>query len=278
MRRRTVLASAASGALGLALGATPPGAAAQGATPAADASPGGTPGGRETATFVLVHGAWHGGWCWNKVAPLLRAAGHDVFTPTLTGLGERAHLLAPEIDLATHVDDILGVLEYEDLDNVVLVGHSYGGMVISGVAERAAPRLAWLVYLDAFLPEDGKALRDYAPGDVLDGMVESQGDGWRLPSFMGAADFGVTDPVDAAWVDARLGDQPYKTFTQPLALAAGPGDGLRRAYILTTQDTFVPHAARAKQAGFAYRELFAAGHDSMVTQPAELVGLFLGLV
>lgn len=232
----------------------------------------------EKATFVLVHGAWHGGWCWNKVVPLLRAAGNDVFTPSLTGLGERVHLLAPEIDLTTHIADILGVLEYEDLNNVVLVGHSYGGMVISGVAARAGSRLAQLVYLDAFLPEDGKALRDYAPGEVLDEMVNTQGDGWRLPSYMVAADFGVTDPDDAVWVNARLGDQPYKTFTQPLDLAGNSSDDIRRAYILTTQDTFVPHAARAKRDGFEYVELFSAGHDSMVTRPAELVELFLNLV
>lgn len=247
-------------------------AGAEGATPTGEPQP------MRKAAFVLVHGAWHGGWVWKKVVPLLRASGHDVFTPTLTGLGERVHLLARDVDLTTHIDDVLGVLEYEDLSDIVLVGHSYGGMVISGVAERAHGRLAHLVYLDAFLPEDGKALRDYAPGDVLDKMANSKGDGWRLPSFMFARDFGVTDPDDAAWVNARLGDQPYKTFTQPLDLAADTGHAIQRAYILTTQDTFVPHAARAKQAGFAYRELFTARHDSMVTQPAELVELFLGLV
>ena len=232
----------------------------------------------EKATFVLVHGAWHGGWCWKEVVPLLREAGHAVFAPTLTGLGERVHLLAPEIDLTTHIDDVLGLLEYEDLTNVVLVGHSYGGMVISGVAEQAASRLAQLVYLDAFLPENGMALRDYGPGEVLDEMVKTQGDGWRLPSFMFAADFGVTDADDAAWVNARLGDQPYKTFTQPLDLAGNSGADIRRTFILTTQDTFVPHADRAKQDGFDYHELFSAGHDSMVTQPAELVELFLSPV
>ena len=247
-------------------------AGAEDATPADDSR------NREKPTFVLAHGAWHGGWCWKKVVPLLRAAGHDVFAPTLTGLGERAHLLAPEIDLATHVDDVLGVLEFEDLDHVVLVGHSYGGMVVSGVAARAGPRLARLVYLDAYLPEAGKALRDYEVGAALDEMANARGDGWRLPSFGVAQDFGVADQDDAAWVDARLGDQPYRTFTQPLDPAADAGDGIRRAYILTTQDRFVPHAARAKQAGFDYYELFSAGHDSMVTQPAALVEVFLDLV
>jgi pimeloyl-ACP methyl ester carboxylesterase len=162
-RRHFVLAASVAGTA-MATGSVRSGGAEE-AAPAAASQ------GREKPAFVLVHGAWHGGWCWKKVAPLLRAAGHDVFTPTLTGLGERVHLLASEIDLATHVDDVLGVLEYEDLTNVVLVGHSYGGMVISGVAERAGSRLARLVYLDAFLPENGKALRDYAPGEVLDEMV-----------------------------------------------------------------------------------------------------------
>jgi pimeloyl-ACP methyl ester carboxylesterase len=232
----------------------------------------------EAGPFVLVHGAWHGGWCWNKMIPLLRAAGHAVFAPTLTGLGERAHLLAPGIDLSTHVDDVVGVLEYEDLNDVILIGHSYGGMVISGVAERAASRLRHLVHLDAFLPEDGKAVWDYGPGDVLDEMANSQGDGWRLPSYMTAADFGVTDPDDAAWVDARLGAQPYKTFTERLVLTAGAGDGVSRSYILTTQDLFVSHADRARENGFDYHELLSAGHDAMITRPAELVELLLPTV
>jgi pimeloyl-ACP methyl ester carboxylesterase len=227
------------------------------------------------ATFVLVHGAWHGGWGWKKVAERLRAIGHDVFTPTLTGLGERAHLLAPDIDLTTHIEDVLGVLEYEDLVNVVLVGHSYGGMVIAGVADRAPSRIATLVYLDAFFPETGKALRDYLPGDALDEMVSSQGDGWRLPSPWNAKDFGVTDEEDAAWANARIGDQPYKTFTQPLEFAASFNDDMRGAYIRTSQDSYVSHAARAREHGFDYFELLTAGHNSMMTQPAELVEVLL---
>lgn len=232
----------------------------------------------EKLTFVLVHGAWHGGWCWNRVVPLLRTAGHDVFAPTLTGLGERVHLLAPEINLTTHIDDIVALLEYEDLNGVVLVGHSYGGMVISGVAERAAERIAQLVYLDAFLPENGKAMLDYSPAEVLNEMVNTKGDGWRLPSFLFAKDFGVTNIEDVDWVNSRLGDQPYKTFTQPLDLASGSSDYIQRAYVLTTQDTFITHSVRARQQGFAYRELFSAGHDSMVTQPDELVALMLELM
>lgn len=224
-------------------------------------------------TFLLVHGAWHGGWCWGKVAKRLRAIDHEVFTPTLTGLGERAHLLAPDIDLTTHIEDVLGVLEYEDLRDVVLVGHSYGGMVIAGVADRAPSRVAMLVYLDAFFPESGMALRDYLPGDALDEMVNSQGDGWRLPSPWDAKDFGITDKEDAAWTNARIGDQPYKTFTQPLDLAGN--DQITGAYIRTSQDRYVSHAVRAREHGFDYFELLTAGHNSMMTQPAELVALLL---
>jgi pimeloyl-ACP methyl ester carboxylesterase len=115
------------------------------------------------ATFVLIHGAWHGGWCWKKLTPLLRAAGHEVYTPTLTGLADRAHLLSPQIGLNTHIADISALLEYEDLHNVILVGHSDGGMVITGVAEVAAQRLAHLVFLDAFVPQDGQSLFDTIP-------------------------------------------------------------------------------------------------------------------
>src|SRR3712207_5745958 len=114
--------------------------------------------GKAMTTYVLVHGAWHGGWCWKKVVPLLRTAGHEVYTPTLTGLGERAHLLSPTITLDTHILDVVNVLEYEELLDVVLVGHSYAGAVISGVADRAPTQVAQLVYLDAFVPRDGEAL------------------------------------------------------------------------------------------------------------------------
>jgi len=231
-------------------------------------------------TFVLVHGAWHGGWCWKKLTPLLRAAGHEVFTPTLTGLGERAHLINPQINLDTHIQDITNVLEYEDLQNVILVGHSYGGMVISGVAAKAEARLAQLVYLDAFLPENGKALQDYAP--PLAELVDAQGAGWRLSSaWMGTPTemFGVKDSADLAWLTPRLGDQPYGTFTQPVQLAANPSKSLRQSYIhLTKGPPFEEAAGRAKQQGLRMYELFSAGHDAMVTQPKALAKILFELV
>ena len=226
----------------------------------------------KSATFVLVHGAWHGGWCWKKLTPLLQDRGHRVFAPTLTGLGERAHLLSPAVDLATHVQDIIALLEYEDLRDVVLVGHSYAGMVIAGVAEKAASRLTQLVYLDAFLPENGKAIKDYAP------LNPTRDDGWRVPVPGMPPRFGVTDQEDVAWMEARLGDHPQKTFTDPARLSSAQSS-LRRSYIHCSQAPFFSEAAdRAKREGFRFRELLVAGHDAMITQPRALATILVDLL
>jgi pimeloyl-ACP methyl ester carboxylesterase len=224
-------------------------------------------------TFVLVHGGWHGGWCWKKVTPLLRAAGHQVFTPTLTGLGERSHLLGPQVGLDTHIQDVAAVLEYEDLASVVLVGHSYGGMVIAGVVQKVTRRLAELVYLDAFLPEHGKCLLDYGP------PFPTREDGWRVPPPGPPQAFGVTDAHDIAWMAPRLGDGPLRCMTQPADLSADRAGGPRQTYIqCTTYGPFVEAADRAKRQGFRHRELLTAGHDAMITQPNELAELLLELV
>jgi pimeloyl-ACP methyl ester carboxylesterase len=231
------------------------------------------------ATFVLVHGAWHGGWCWKKVVPLLRNADHTVFTPTLTGLGERAHLLAPTIDLTTHVNDILSLLEYEDLQQVILVGHSYAGMVISSVAAVAGQRLRHLVYLDAFVPESGEAVIDYFAPGTFEAPTQAHGDGWRLPKpDMSVSDiFGVTAPTDLAWMRTRIGDHPYKTLTQPVLLTTPTERALQHTFIQTSMD-FTEAANRAMQRGYRYYALLSADHDAMVTQPAELAQIFLELV
>ncbi len=245
------------------------------------------------ATFVLVHGAWHGGWCWRKVTPLLRAAGHEVYTPTLTGLGERVHLASPEIGLSTHIQDVVNVLEYEDLREVVLVGHSYGGMVIAGVADRAAERLAHLVYLDAFVPADGQALVDLIGQEgrqYLEARVRTEGDGWRLPSIAPVAwevvlreNWAITNEADARWMVERLGPQPFKTFTEPVRCTNATAAALRRTFIRCTGDppdrTFsgVAEEARRPNSGWRYREV-ATCHDAMVTKPQELADLFLEVV
>ncbi|MEO8392986.1 MAG: alpha/beta hydrolase [Chloroflexota bacterium] len=223
-------------------------------------------------TFVLVHGAWFGGWCWKKLIPLLGAAGHPVYTVTLTGLGERSHLLAPEIDLNTHINDVSAVLEYENLNNVVLVGHSYGGMVISGVEQESHSRLLGLVYLDAFLPEDGKALADYAP------VPPTRDDGWRVPPAGPPSEWGPTDAVDIAWMAARLGDQPLATFTQPVQLPVDYSDSLSHTFIQCTEAPFFAEAgARAQQVGFHYSDMLSipAGHAAMISQPEALSELLL---
>ena len=171
-------------------------------------------------TFVLVHGAWMGGWCYKRVARLLRQAGHEVYTPTLTGLGERAHLINRAIDLDTHVQDILGVIRCEELSDVVLCGHSYGGMVITGVAEQLAAKIRSLVYLDAFVPENGKSLLDYLPaeqsGQMRDDAAQN-GEGYKITPVPAAA-FAV-NAQDAAWVDAMSVKQPLATFEQKLEVS-----------------------------------------------------------
>jgi pimeloyl-ACP methyl ester carboxylesterase len=232
------------------------------------------------ATYLLIHGAWHGGWCWRRVVPLLRAAGHEAFTPTLTGLGERAHLLTRDVGLDTHAQDVVGVLEYEDLRDVVLVGHSYGGMVITAVAERAAERVAHLVYLDAFVPRDGQSLVDLLGPDMLAVVTEqarSQGEGWKLPAFP-AEHLGVAKEQDLAWVRSKLELHPFKTMLDKVRLANPDAAKIARTYIYCSQPAMGPFgqfAERARaEAGWRYREI-ATGHDAMVTEPERLSELLM---
>jgi len=233
------------------------------------------------ATFVLVHGAMHGGWCWKRVVPLLRAADHDVYAPTLTGLGERAHLAHAGIDLDTHVQDVVGVLAYEDLDRVVLVGHSYAGTVVAGVADRLPGRIAHLVYLDAAVAGDGQAVLDLFPPEFQAAeraLVEAEGDGWRWPPPDPSV-WGIMDPEDAAWVRAKLVPQPFETFTQPLRLVNPAGFAGPKTYIACVaaghdgwRDAMVERART--EPGWRYREL-ATGHDAMITAPREVADLLL---
>lgn len=233
-------------------------------------------------TYILVHGAWHGGWCWKRVVRLLRGAGHEVLTPTLTGLGEREHLLSADIGLDTHVNDVLGVLKYEDLRNVVLVGHSYGGMVIAGVAEKAAERIAHMVYLDAFVPGDGQSLVDFQPPEVLAGFkkkVLGEGDGYKLPSFSAEA-FGLRNEEDLAWVRPRLNPHPFKTKLDAVHLSSPRAAAIPRTYIHCSNregGPFVQFAERFRNdSSWQYREI-ATGHDAMITEPEKLTDLLLEL-
>ena len=228
-------------------------------------------------TYVLVHGAWHGGWCWAKVARLLRDAGHEVYTPTLTGLGERAHLARPEVDLETHIQDVVAMLEAEELRQVTLVGHSYGGMVISGVAARTTGRIGHLVYLDAFVPETGKSLLDYL-GERAAAMREAaaaHGEGWKLPSFPPER-FGVTSQRDTEWLNKHLVAQPLQTFEQPLAAAGG--DKLKRSYVYCSKPamgTFDQFAERLRDdRKWTFHDV-KTGHDAMVTAPGEIAKILM---
>lgn len=233
------------------------------------------------ATFVLVHGAFHGGWCWRRLVPLLRAGGHEVFTPTLTGLGERAHLAHPEVDLDTHIRDVTSVFEFEDLRDVILVGHSYGGMVITGVAGCAAERLAHLVYLDAFVPEPGQSLADLiGPAGVADAQekARTEGEGWLVPPFP-VERFGIFSEDDVRWIGPKLVPHPIKTFLTPVRVT-NPGFGvLPRTFIYCNRPPmgfFEPFAQKARARNWRFHVL-AAGHDAMVTAPREVAALLLGI-
>ncbi|MCH2202013.1 MAG: alpha/beta fold hydrolase [Fuerstiella sp.] len=235
------------------------------------------------STYLLVHGAWHGGWCWKRVSSLLRAAGHDVFTPTLSGLGERQHLMTRDIGLETHIQDVLGVLEFEDLRQVILVGHSYAGMVIAGVAERAADRIARMVYLDAFVPEDGKSLADYQPPEIwqmFEEKTETEGDGFRLPCLFPIEAFGVTGEDDLAWVRPRLTPHPLKTKSDTVQLGNPETSHIAHSYIYCSDPAvgvFDQFASRVQHdASWTYSEL-ATGHDAMITAPDRLTKLLLEL-
>ncbi|GAA4549082.1 alpha/beta hydrolase [Pseudonocardia xishanensis] len=221
--------------------------------------------------FVLVHGAQHGGWCWRRVADRLRAQGHTVHTPTLTGLGERAHLLSAEVGLSTMVRDVVGVLEAEELRDVVLVGHSFGALPVLGAADLAADRIRRIVLLDGLVVEPGHPAFDaLAPDTVVQREADARrrGHGIAIPVASPKA-FGVTDPEDAAWVARRLTPQPLRSYREPLALEGPLGNGLPVVYLHCTAPEYTAIAAGhtvVKDAGWEWRDL-AASHDAMITAP-----------
>jgi pimeloyl-ACP methyl ester carboxylesterase len=226
------------------------------------------------ATFLVAHGAWSAGWAWKKMRPLLRSRGHELFTPTHTGLGERSHLASPAIDLETHIADNLGVLKFEDLKGVVLIGHSYGGMVATGVADQARERIAKLVYIDAFAPKDGDSVFSLTP-DRRSAMVDAankSGDGWKMPANPMPPD---TPEADQAWAMPRRMPQPIKTFEQKLRLRHGEL-ALPRHYIYCTRrppdDRFRPFYERAKREGWGHDEIDAS-HNPHITAPDALAAL-----
>src|SRR5258705_105965 len=205
------------------------------------AGAGGTAAKAQTAaqTFVLVHGAWHGGWCWSRGADRLRAAGRQGFTPTQTGLGERKHLLSKDITLDTFTKDIFNVIEAEELSNVILVGHSFGGLSISGIADAMPDKIRHLVYLDSLMVEGGKSPFDNLPPDIVAARrkaAEETSGGLSLPAPPPSV-FGISDAKDTDWVKRRLTPHPLNTYTSPLNIKGPVGNNLPRTYIACTNPT-----------------------------------------
>lgn len=232
------------------------------------------------ATFLIVHGAWTGGWFWKKLRLLLQSEGHDVFTPTCTGVGERNHLGSREVDLDTHITDILNVLEFEDLHDVALIGHSYGGMVATGVADRAAERIRQVIYIDAFVPRNGESVQSLLPEERTQALdaIRLQDEGQGIPPNPMPPD---TSEVDTAWAVPRRMMQPFRTFVQPIQLK-GKVDALPRTYLYCTRpgpgDTFRQFAERARNdAAWTYIEIDSS-HNPQVTMPEELARLLCNLV
>jgi pimeloyl-ACP methyl ester carboxylesterase len=230
--------------------------------------------------FVLVHGAFHGGWCWRDVAVRLRAADHEVFTPTLTGLGERHHLASTETDLETHVQDIVGVIDWEDLHDIVLVGHSYGGMVIGATADRRGERVKAIVYLDALIPRDGMSVFDFNPPERRDESRKAAEtfNGWQIPART-AAYYGVSDAAQQDWVDGKCVPHPLKCMTGKPSLSTDPHAGIaRRAYVLCTDPPLVYmrqfYDWALAEGDWICREI-ATGHDLMVTEPKAVSDILL---
>lgn len=231
------------------------------------------------ATFLFVPGAWLGGWCWRDVALPLRAAGHTVITATLTGLGERAHLISPEIGLDTHVADIVALVHHGELRDVTLIGHSYGGTVITAVAERIPEHIRRLVYLDASIPRDGESNNDVI-GTEMAGQLRasaiSEGDGWQVPPapYVVAR---LSDETLRSWVAARLTPHPLRAFDDPVHLRSPAAAALPRAFIRTTQSPLYDRLlAYARDAGWYCREI-GGGHYSMFTQPAVVASALMEL-
>jgi pimeloyl-ACP methyl ester carboxylesterase len=231
------------------------------------------------ATFVLVHGAWHGSWCWQRVRRKLQAAGHEVFTPTLTGVGDRSHLNSPQVTLETHIKDVENLIRWEDLSDVILVGHSYGGMVVTGVADRLPDRIRALIYLDAFVPDDGDSLISLLPDNqrvqILEG-TNATGEGWKVPPI--PAEVFAVNEADCTWVDGQCTMQSLATFSEPIRLTGGVDRIADVTYVLASRfemdSPFPPFMEKATAKGWKIGVL-PCGHDVMIDMPGEVTELLL---
>jgi len=219
--------------------------------------------------FVLVHGAWGGSWMWARLAQLLRTQGHEVFTPSLSGIGERAHLASSGVDLSFHTQDVLQTIEYERLSDFVLVGHSYGGMVVTAVADRVAEKIRSLVYLDAFVPKDGQSALDLVRPEMREKILALPG--WQIPP---PPPQGMTDQDEIAWIEGRRNPQPVGTFKEKVSVK-GNYKG-KRSYIFCSgysPTTFAPFAAAIKgDKAWRYHEL-PTHHYPQISMPRELAAL-----
>ena len=230
---------------------------------------------------MLVHGAWHGGWCWRLVADRLAAAGHRVFCPTLTGLGERAHLLTREVNLSTHITDVVGLLEAEELSDVVLCGHSYGGIVITGVAARAKARLRQLVYLDSAIVEDGESWSTaHTPQVQADRRKLAEHNGGLSLPVPKADVFGLREPKELEWVQRRMTPHPFAPYDQKMDWGGPVGNGVPKLYVDCTEPAYAGLApvklkVRGNPRDWPCVEL-RTGHDAMVSAPDETAKLLLG--
>jgi pimeloyl-ACP methyl ester carboxylesterase len=261
LTRRAVLASAGAGA----------GAAALDGTPARAKT-------AQRKTFVLVHGAWHGGWCWRRVSDLLEQQGHKVFTPTLTGVGERSHLMSKDINLDTHITDVINVIKWEDLKDICLVVHSYGGWPGSGALEQIGDRVSSIVWLDAFKPENGQRGFDFASDfsrKALLAAVEKGEPGRPGPK----AEVFQVNEKDRAWVDSKLTPQPNGVALQPIKLTGAREKVAKKAYIRAPKypQLAFDQALEECKADKSWRtfETTEAGHDVMVDAPQWLVDVLL---
>jgi pimeloyl-ACP methyl ester carboxylesterase len=231
---------------------------------------------RVEQTIVLVHGAWHGGWCYRRVADLLCRSGHRVYTPTLTGLGERSHLLSRSINLSTHITDIANVIRWENLEQIVLVGHSYGGMVVTGVADAMTDRISALVYLDAFLPTAGKSFHDIVPAELAHAQVQSASASNGLSvAPVPAAAFNVNE-ADRSWVDSLCTPHPLATLTQPIELTGSHARIGTKSYVLATENPIPLFQRFARSMGsdrscVSYE--LTCGHDVMVDLPEQTAAI-----
>jgi pimeloyl-ACP methyl ester carboxylesterase len=230
-----------------------------------------------STTFVLVHGAWGGGWQWRRLADRLRSRGHSVFTPTLTGLGERVHQLHPGVDLSLHIADVLGVIKYESLGNIVLVGHSYGGFVASGVAEVIPGKIRSLVFLDAFVPRNAEALVEIVQPAVQEVIRSAQARGDSTVPVRDAAAFRMNEK-DRAWADSLANPQPIGTFLEKITLSGVRDRVARKTYIRAVgypNVSFDEFYARAKAEPSWRTYEVNCGHHIMIDEPDRLTEILL---